>query len=78
MAPVAAQQAHGKTIDRSMYQVTTSVAALFIDLDGERWRSDFLPVRPPRTMEERAKDRLASKEGAPGWTQRGKVYPCDQ
>ena len=39
MAPAAAQQAHGKTIDQSMYQVTTSVAASFVDLDGERWRS---------------------------------------
>ena len=35
MAAVVAQQAHGKSVDRSTYLVTTFAAASFVDLDGE-------------------------------------------
>jgi hypothetical protein len=39
VAASAAQQAHGKPVDRSTYLVATSAAASFVDLDGERWKT---------------------------------------
>jgi hypothetical protein len=53
MAAAAAQQAHGKPVDRSTYLVATSAAASFVDLDGERWKTtvnqaSYVRRREPR------------------------------
>ena len=65
MAPTAAQQAHGKTTDGSMYLVTTSAAASFVHLEGERWNTTIdLEGAVESRDEQTSRDGRAREEGS--------------